>query len=170
MKKYILSTLSLFGLGFLLAPSAQAVCPVCTVAVVSGLGFTRWLGIDDSISGLWIGGLTVSMIFWTIDFCNRKKFTFKFRDATIFIAFYLLIVLPLHFYKLISGSWNIFSPSADKLLLGLYFGSAAFWAGVELYEFVKRKNGGKAHFPFEKVVFPIVPLIVASILFYFISK
>ena len=36
---------------------AHAVCPVCTVAVGAGLGLAEWLGIDDSISGLWIGAL-----------------------------------------------------------------------------------------------------------------
>lgn len=31
---------------------AKAVCPVCIVAVASGVGLCRFLGIDDAITGL----------------------------------------------------------------------------------------------------------------------
>jgi hypothetical protein len=33
------------------------VCPVCTIAVAGGVGLCRYLGIDDLISGSWIGAL-----------------------------------------------------------------------------------------------------------------
>jgi hypothetical protein len=35
---------------------------------------------------------------------------------------------------------------------------------------LKQKNGGKAHFPFEKVVLPVAPLIILSVIFYFVTK
>lgn len=40
----------------------MAICPVCTVAVGTDVGLCRWLGIDDVLSGIWIGGLIISMI------------------------------------------------------------------------------------------------------------
>lgn len=30
----------------------KATCPVCTVAIASGLGLCRYIGIDDVVSGL----------------------------------------------------------------------------------------------------------------------
>ncbi len=48
--------LSLATFLFLGANSAQAICPICTIAVGAGVGFSRYLGIDDTIAGLWIGG------------------------------------------------------------------------------------------------------------------
>lgn len=55
-------------LAFLLfGVQVQAVCPVCTVAVGAGVGFSRYLGIDDTIAGLWIGALIVSVSMWTIN-------------------------------------------------------------------------------------------------------
>ncbi|MBU2577676.1 hypothetical protein KKA69_02480 [Patescibacteria group bacterium] len=42
----------------------EAVYPVCTITVGAGLGISRWLGIDDSIPGLWIGGLILSSGLW----------------------------------------------------------------------------------------------------------
>ncbi|KKU63742.1 MAG: hypothetical protein UX88_C0023G0019 [Candidatus Woesebacteria bacterium GW2011_GWC2_47_16] len=59
---------------FLLSPkTALAVCPVCTVAVGAGLGVSRWLGIDDSVSGIWVGGLVVSLSFWFADWLTKKN-------------------------------------------------------------------------------------------------
>jgi len=31
---------------------SYATCPVCTVAIASGLGLCRYIGIDDVVSGL----------------------------------------------------------------------------------------------------------------------
>ena len=46
---------SLPALLALVALPAQAVCPVCIVAVGAGLGLSEYLGIDDTIAGVWIG-------------------------------------------------------------------------------------------------------------------
>ena len=61
----------------LFALPVKAFCPVCTVAVGAGLGLARWLRIDDTISGLWIGGLTISMIMWTLSWLAKKNINFK---------------------------------------------------------------------------------------------
>ena len=52
--------------------SSYAICPICTLAVGAGVGLSRWLGVDDTVTGLWIGGLTVSMILWTIFWADKK--------------------------------------------------------------------------------------------------
>ena len=63
------SLLKLVSFSFLLTafivPVAFAVCPVCTVAVGAGLEGARLLGVDDVITGIWAGGLTLSLFFWT---------------------------------------------------------------------------------------------------------
>lgn len=38
-----------------------AQCPVCTVAIGVGVGLCRYLGIDDLITGLWIGALLLAL-------------------------------------------------------------------------------------------------------------
>lgn len=146
-----------------------AVCPVCTVAVGAGIGLSRWLGIDDVISGLWIGGLTVSMIMWTINWFNRKKWRFKGREIYTTLAYFGIVVLPLYFMQ---GIWHPMNTlwGVNKLLLGIILGSIFFFGGAIYYDYLKKKNGGKAHFPFQKVAMPIIPLIVLSFIFYFITK
>jgi hypothetical protein len=153
------------------AGKALAICPVCTVAVGAGIGFSRWLGIDDSITGLWLGGFLLSISLWTIDWLNRKNIRFFFKRFFVILAYYVLTIVPLYFAKIIGDPYRfVCSCAQDKLLLGIVEGTAVFYFGTRLYEFLKERNGGKAHFPYEKVVFPVASLIIFTIIFYFITK
>ncbi|KKP59532.1 MAG: hypothetical protein UR53_C0001G0032 [Candidatus Magasanikbacteria bacterium GW2011_GWC2_34_16] len=156
-------------LGVLIAKPALAFCPVCTVAVGAGVGFSRWLGVDDTISGLWIGGLTVSLIGWTINWLDKKKIKFYGRKISIFVLYYGLIVVPFFYTGVIGHPLNTFW-GIDKLLLGVIVGSIFFFIGKLVYNNVKKNNGGHAHFPFENIVFPVAPLILLSGLFYFLTR
>ena len=72
MKK-ILSTVFLGALGLIAAvPAAMAVCPVCTVAVGAGLEGMRLLGVDDVITGIWAGALTLSLFLWTVSWLKKR--------------------------------------------------------------------------------------------------
>ncbi len=151
-----------------LGHQAKAVCPVCTVAVGAGLGLSRWLGIDDTISGLWIGGLTVSLILWTINFFNKKNIIFKGYKTIIIFTYYALIIAPLKIHEIIGHPLNTFF-GIDKLIFGISVGSVSFYLGNLAYDKYKEKRG-KALFPFQKVVMPILPLIIFSIIFYYFIK
>lgn len=153
-----------------LAPiAAHAVCPVCTVAVGVGVGLSRWLGIDDLISGLWIGGLTVSFIAWTLSALEARQIVFPARGAIVAAAWFLLVLAPLGVGGVIGHPFNTLW-GIDRLLLGIAIGSLAFWAGAAAYRRVKARHGGSAGFPFQKVVMPIAPLVVLSIVFHFALK
>lgn len=156
--------------GLFLAAPAKAVCPICTVAVGAGLGLSRYFGIDDTVSGLWVGGITASLTFWTIDWLNRKKYwLFKGRDWLIALAYYALVVLPLVWTDMVGHPLNKLW-GVDKLLLGIIAGTVFFTGGHYLYEYLKKKNNGHAHFPFEKVALPLTPLIILSAVFYYLTK
>jgi uncharacterized membrane protein YhdT len=163
-----------FLFSFLFSKVALAVCPVCTVAVAGGIELSRYLGVDDSVTGLWVGGLAVSLIFWTIDWFNRKNIRFKGRKILVVLGYYALVVLPLYFLNIIHlrlPRYQTFCGCGiDKMTVGIVSGSIVFLIGVLVYEYLKKKNNGRAHFPFEKVVFPIAPLIILSIIFYFLTK
>lgn len=150
---------------FLLIPQfSQAVCPVCTIAVGAGVGLCRYLGIDDLISGTWIGGLIVSLIFWTIDWLNKKKIRFLFRKILISTFFYFVIIVPLYWLGIMGHPENKFF-GIDKLLFGILTGSPAFLLGAWFDNFLKKKNQGKSFFPFQKVVLPILFLFILSLIF-----
>jgi len=155
---------------FILLPlSAKAVCPICTVAVCASVGLSRWLGVDDTITGLWIGGLAVSLIIWTVDYLNKKNIRFYGRKILTVIFYYLIIIWPLYYFNLagqpLNKLWGV-----DKLLLGIIIGSIVFAVAVLFNNFLKKKNNGKAYFPFQKVALPVSFLLLASLFFYFYCR
>jgi hypothetical protein len=163
-KKFIIS--SCIILSSLIAKSAFAVCPVCTVAVGAGLGLAEYFGIDDSISGLWIGALIVSMSLWTINWLDRKNIRFKGRKILIFLAYYAIIILPLYWKGKIGHPLNRLC-GIDKLLFGIILGSVLFSAGVIVHNYIRKKNGNVSYFKGQKIVAGIAPLVIASIILYF---
>jgi hypothetical protein len=174
MKKYLIFTSPLIVLGLLSAKAAGAVCPVCTVAVVGGIELSRWLGIDDSITGLWVGGLTISLIFWTFDWFRRKNINFRFQKTITALIYYALIIVPLYFLNVINFSFANFNSfcgcGLNKMLIGIVAGNIFFFLGAVWYDDIKLKNNGHARFPFQKIVMPILPLIILSFIFYFLTK
>ena len=145
---------------------ASAVCPVCTVAVGAGLGLAEWLGIDDSISGLWIGALIISMSLWTINWLNGKEIRFKGRKILIFLGYYLIIILPLYWKGKIGHPLNRLC-GIDKLLFGIILGTVLFAIGVIFHNYLRKRNDNKSYFQGQKIAFAVIPLIIASVILYF---
>jgi len=156
------------GLLGLLPSFSYAMCPVCTVAVAGGVGFSRYLGIDDTIAGLWIGALTVSMIMWTINWLTKKNWRFAYDWPVTTLVFYATVIGSLYWAGMIHPLNQIWG--MDKILFGTAIGSILFVLFAWLYLWMKKRNNDRAHFPFEKVVLVIVPLIVMSFAFYFLTK
>jgi hypothetical protein len=163
MKKILIT----IGIAFLALPKLTfAVCPVCTVAVGAGLGLAEYFGIDDSISGLWIGALIVSMSLWTINWLDGKNIRFKGRKILIFLAYYAIIILPLYWKGKIGHPLNRLC-GIDKLLFGIILGSILFSAGVLFHNYIRKRNGNISYFKGQKIVFGVAPLVIASIILYF---
>ncbi len=155
-----------FGLIFAGIIKAQPVCPVCVVAVAGGLGMSRWFGVDDVISSLWIGALLMALVLWTISWLKKKKWNFKFSDIAIFFLYYLFTYIPLYFAKIIGQGNNIFG--MDKVLFGSILGTLIFIFALWFNNYLKIKNNGKGYFPYQKVVVPFAILILSSLIIYFI--
>lgn len=156
-------------MGLLLWAPVQAVCPVCTVAVGAGVGLARYFGVEDTITGTWIGGLVISLAFWTVDFLEKRKWKIKNAEIISVAFYYLIVVVPLYWMGIMGHPFNKIC-GVDKLLLGIIFGSLAFVLGHKINLGLKERNGGKVFFPFQKVVMGIAPLIAVSLVFYIISK
>lgn len=168
MKK-VISQLGFAALVMLMImPAAMAVCPVCTVAVGAGLEGMRLLGVDDVITGIWAGGLTLSLFFWTAGWLKKHNVKSAFWQIVVPFVFYygllgLVYALPSVEFG-VATLWGI-----DKFLLGIIIGTIAFYLGARWYIKIKRENGGHAKFAFQKVVVPLSFLIVATIVFWLIT-
>lgn len=171
MKKTISTFFLLIIFNFIFASHASAVCPVCTVAVGAGLGLSRFLGIDDIISSLWIGGLLLSSSLWLVNWLESKyqlKTKFKYLDLLVVAGVYFLTLFPLSLMGIINHPFNKLW-GIDKIVLGVVIGSLGFYLGVYLDQKV-REIRGKILFEFQKVVFPVSILLILSIIFYFLIK
>jgi hypothetical protein len=165
----------LFGLPILIVSfftstaHAYAMCPVCTVAVAAGVGLSRYLGVDDTVAGVWIGALIISSAMWTVNWLAKKKITFPMSNLIMTVLYFLIIVGPMYWKDLIGHPLNKIV-GIDKLLFGSLLGIATFIFAVLLHNFLKKRHGGKSYFDFQRVVIPLSSLIIASAAMYFVTR
>ena len=148
---------------------AYPACTVCTIAVGATLSIARKLGVSDSIVGLWSGAMLALIGYWTILFFEKKNWKFKGRDP-------LLMISSVGMIGFIYIKETIYNPKVilnclylDVILFSTIVGALTFIYSNKLYQYMKKKNGGHAHFPFEKVVLPIAILGLLSWYFSFIK-
>jgi hypothetical protein len=169
-KKNMVTILLLVSSGALFASPANAICPVCTVAVGAGLGFSRYFGIDDVITGIWIGGLITSMILWFVGWLDKKEIETKkmilFKFLLI-ISFVSLVIYTLYALSIVGDPLNILW-GVDKILLGMTFGAISFLTAAKLHFYVKDSRDGKVLVPFQKVIFTILGMLLVTLIFYVI--
>lgn len=166
MNKKIVLSLGLIISGFLWAGVASAqVCPVCVVAIGAGLGLSRWLGIDDLVSSVWIGAFLVAIISWTLSFMKKKKWDFYDDGVLVTILYIALTFIPLYYAKIVGQPlnqiWGI-----DKIIFGSIVGAVVLFLGHWLHAYLKKNNNNKSYFPYQRVAIPVVALILTSLAFY----
>jgi uncharacterized membrane protein len=149
-----------------------AVCPVCTIAVGAGLGLSRFLGIDDLATGVWVGGFLTSLSLMSSNWLYQKDFFKKvnkiYLDFSVYLLSILLIFLPLDLAN-ITGHPDNKILGIDKLLFGTFVGTLVFLGSIYLDKKVREKYK-KQLFNYQKVVFPLVLLAIVSLIFYFITR
>ncbi len=164
----ILFTSLFFFLALIFAVPAKAVCPICTVAVAGGLGISRWLGIDDSIMGVWIGGLILSSGFWMADWVSKKSWKIPYPKMLSILIMILFVIPPLYWSKImgVAGNtlWRI-----DKILLGTIVGSGLFYVGMKLDQWLRTTNEGKVYIYYQKVIAPVLMLTLGSFVLFLIT-
>lgn len=143
---------------------ANPACAVCTIAVGASLEVARRLGVDDSVVGVWAGAFLTLIGFWTIKWFDKKGWNFAGRD-------FWIIVISIAMIGFVYISEIKYQPEAilifyiDPFLFATIVGALVLIGSSEFYQWMKRKNGGHAHFPFEKVVVPVVALVLVSVYF-----
>lgn len=85
------------------------------------------------------------------------------------LLMYLLVFVPLFFTHTIGIARNTLW-GVDKIVLGTAVGSIMFLLGMLIDKMIRKGRDGKQLFPFQKVVFPVLSLIISSLVFYFVTK
>ena len=145
---------------------ANPACAVCTIAVGASLEVARRLGVDDSVVGVWAGAFFVLLGFWTIKYFEKKNWNFKWRNPLLLLACFSMVGFlymgELSYHAEVIGIFCL-----DPFLFSTVVGALLFIFSSDFYQWMKRKNGGHAHFPFEKVAVPVATLFLASLYFYY---
>jgi CDP-diglyceride synthetase len=138
------------------------VCPVCSAGIVLGLGLSRWLKVDDAISGLWIGALLLALSFWTVEFIFKKKENKPAIALPVVLLIYLLsTIIPLYQLNIIND-YCLTLFGVNRLIFGLFTGIIATVIALFIDKMLRKDNNGKARFPYQKVIVPIGLLVVIS--------
>jgi len=162
--------LGLLFLGLFAATFAQGqVCSVCVVAIGAGLGLSRWLGIDDLVSSIWIGAFLVAIISWTLDFMRKRKWNFHDDGIVVTLLYIVLTFIPLYYAGIVGHPlnriWGI-----DKIIVGSIIGSAVLFLAHWLHQYFKKLNKGKSFFPYQRVAVPVAALLLTSLIIWMIIK
>ena len=147
---------------------ANPACAVCTVAVGASLEIARRMGVDDSVVGVWSGAFLLLLGYWTIKWFDKKRWFFKGRDFII-LASSVAMILFMYIGSLVYTPKAILIFWIDPFLFATICGALVLHYSSEFYQWMKRKNGGHAHFPFEKVAVPVIALCLTAKLFSYIQ-
>lgn len=166
MKKLI--PLLVLSFLFMFPKTAQAVCPVCTIAVGAGVGVSRGIGIDDTVTGLWIGGLIISSGLWLANWVRKKGWKIPYPEVLSVLLMLIFVIPPLYWSKMIGISGNNLL-GVDKVVLGTIVGSILFISSIQVDKLLRKTNNGKVYIYYQKVILPVLFLAISSFIFYLIT-
>lgn len=161
---FILSLVFLILVSSYLFPvTASAQCPVCIVTVGGGMLLAKKLGIDDLLVSIWISALNTAIAFYL-----APKIKYRFLNNPWVLSFLLFATTLIYFQtsgQLMHAKNQLLG--FDKIILGQTLGMVAMFLGNFIYGFTKYRNGGKALFPYSKVVFPVGLVLIITLAFKF---
>ena len=164
MNKPKLTFLGLLFSGLFWANLIKAqVCPVCVVAIGAGLGLSRWFGIDDVVSSVWIGAFLIAIISWTLSYMKKKGWSFTDDGVVITLAYILLTFIPLYYAGIVGHPLNKIW-GLDKIIVGSIIGGIVLFLAHWFHLYLKKINKGKVFFSYQRVVVPVISLLLVSII------
>ena len=135
---------------------AQACTTLCPVILGASLTLANMFGVKNEVVGVLAGALMSIVGYILIRIFDKRNWHFWGRD-------FLLMAVALGSICFIYLGQLEYKPALhwkllyiDSFLLAAICGATAHILGVNLYTWMKAKNGGHAHFPFEKVLVPLV--------------
>lgn len=153
MKKLFVFVVSLLLANRVFAQACTAICPV---AIGLLLAVADRMGVKIEVIGVLSGALMSIVGYILIKFFDKRNWHFWMRDKILM----LIAISSIGFVYLKDLEykprlhWNFIY--VDSFLMAAICGAVAHISGVHLYAWLKEKNGGHAHFPFEKVVVPLL--------------
>lgn len=165
---FIILAAGFSSISLLLPNKVLAFCPMCIVATGTFMGIFRWLGVDDTIVGLWLGGFILSISVVLNNFLIKKGKKIGCQLFLIFVFSYGFFILYLYQFGALSTYNKVFG--IDKIFFGMIIGSLLFMLTPFMDRFLRKQNEGKIFVSHQKVLLGVVLLFIVSLGFYFIFQ
>lgn len=165
MMKIKISALLLSFVFFLLIflKTTLASCPVCIAATGAMVATARFYGVDDLITGTFVGGFVISGAAWIDRLLKKKKKNYIPLQLIGITILWLFIFITI-FY--IAGL--IFS-LFDRIVIGMLSGSIITLIAFRFHDFLKENNGNRSYIPFQVIFLSIVFLLLTVFGYYAIG-
>ena len=160
---------------FLLVPSAyllvpsivQAHCPLCVAGAGVGLTLSRWVGVDDSITGLWTGAFLGAMSLWLYSSLIKRinKQNSIWLKPAIYILIFVSSIWSFYKFNLVLKMGRMFG--LDKLTFGIIAGGITFYLVDEVNNLIIRIKG-KTFFPHQRIAVGLGSILLLSFLVYYL--
>ncbi len=151
--------------------SVAAHCPLCAAATAGGVGVTRFLGVDDTVVGTFIGGFVVSTGLWFNKWIRKKKSGKDFlpyQATIILLASLAFTVLTFYMAGLLGKDSSYLLFGVDKLVLGTVAGTAISLAAFALHKRIRAVKG-RSFFPYQGIILTIGALTLTALTFYLVT-
>jgi len=136
--------------------------PLCAIGIAGGLWLSRLLGINDMTLGIWIGALILAVSVQFNKFLIKRNKAFSLSFWLIFIGTWLLSFLPI--WSKLSGSYNFCG--VPRIVFGSFIGILTLFLSDWLDNIILKKfHRDKVYFPYQRVIIPLVALIIISAIF-----
>ena len=168
IKNYFVVSAGLAAVFLFLPSKVMAFCPLCMVATGAITGVLRYLGVDDTIVGFWLGAFTLSLIFMLNNFLIKRSKKIKFQLPLIFISSYFLLLSALYWSGLLNPYNKILG--INKIIFGIIIGSLLILAAPRIDRFLRKQNQGKMFVSHQKTIVALGLLIIFSFIFYLIIQ
>ncbi|OGM19354.1 hypothetical protein A2955_03550 [Candidatus Woesebacteria bacterium RIFCSPLOWO2_01_FULL_37_19] len=151
-------------------------CPLCVAGAAAGVTLTRWVGVDDSITGVWIGALLGSASFWTYSAVLRRlpllssfrrnrvlKYTENVLKPIIYLLVFALTIWSFYKFQLVIRMSQIMG--LDKLTFGILTGGVVFYL-VDIANKYLVKKDGRVFFPYQRMALSLGSVVFLSVSIY----
>jgi hypothetical protein len=159
----IFSLINLIAFGFIFASAASAHCPLCVAGAGVGLTLSRFVGVDDSITGIWMAAFLGATSFYFTSFTLRK-IRFPFKKFLVYLAIFVSTIWSFYQFNLVNAH-NGYLFGLPKLTFGLILGGIIFYL-VDIVDAIVIKRHQGVYFPYQRVIVTLGSVWILSLITY----
>jgi len=151
--------IAFFVLSIVFPGPVLAHCPLCIVGAGAGLSISRFLGIDDAVTGVWLAAFIGAFSLWLARFVKRKFI--PLQEELIYILSFGLTLWSFYAFNLVDEHAGLLF-GVPRLVFGIVAGAVIFYLTDVAHQLVKKVKG-KVLIPYQGVIFSLGGIAILSL-------